>query len=180
MKWLWRRLLSFYFRLAGRYRQWQLNLVDGPIEIELGSPWKRGFKIQSHSSWFPGVQRRYLRAGGAISAEVSYLYMGECVGFGDLLDEWQEAEREYAAVGFRTFPIENLAAFGGWGKTLDGVGLFRDAGEKPVYHALLYRKHYYGKRVPMSVQKHPGGMISGEWLPPHTGHLDDDDCEEDK
>jgi hypothetical protein len=171
MKRIWRRLLSFYFRIVGQYQHRRLDPTDGPMQIEIF----RGFKVQSHSSRFSGVQQRYLRASSAIGDAVSYLYMGECIGFSDLLAEWQEAEREYAAVGFRTFPIEDLNGFGGWGKDLNGIGMLRAVDEKPVYHAALYRQHYYGKPVPMHVEQHDGGVVSGRWLPPRTSDLNEDE-----
>lgn len=175
MKRPWRSMVTLYYRLAGRFWQWRLMPHDGPTYIELGSPWRDGLKVPSHSRHCESIQRRYLRAGGGIGDAVSYLYLGECVGFGDLLDEWQEAEHEYAAAGFRTLPIEVLSRFGGYGQLPEDVGRIRSIDEKAVYHAALYRKHFYGKPVPMDVESRDGGVVTGHWLPPSTGDMEGGD-----
>lgn len=150
------------------------SAAGAPIDIELGPPWKDGFSVPSSSRQCLSVQKRYLRAGAEFGDAVSYLYMGECIGFEKLLDAWAKAEKRYASVGFRTLPVEVFVKLGGYGKKPDGVGVMRHANEKPVYHAELYRKYYLGKGPVLGEAKElPGGGFVGEWCPPRTGDIKD-------
>ena len=95
------------------------------------------------------LQENYLRAGGHFGDAVSYIYMGECIGFKKLLDTWARLEHEYADRGFRTISLDAFIEYGGYGKDItDLLGVQRDQDEKPVLHAELYRTHHLGKVQP--------------------------------
>lgn len=94
------------------------------------------------------VEKRYVRAGGEFGQAVSYLYMGECIGFKNLLSKWQKWEAEYARRGYRTLPIDDFIEYGGYGKPLEGLGVKRNENEKIVSHAQIYRRLYLGRIQP--------------------------------
>lgn len=104
------------------------------------------FKEFLSDAW---VEKRYARSGSRFGDAVSYLYMGECVGFEGLLTTWESWEREYSRRGFRTLSVDALIDHGGYGIELQGLGQQRDAGEEPVLHAARYRELYLGKVEPV-------------------------------
>ena len=84
------------------------------------------------------VHRRYLTTGADFGDAVSYIYMGECIGFGRMLKQWAKWERRYADLGYRTISLDRFVAFGGYGKSLEDVlKVKREKGETPVFHAEL-------------------------------------------
>ena len=94
------------------------------------------------------VEKRYAEAGRVFGDAVSYIYMGECVGFDGLLAKWEKWEAEYAKRGYRTFPVDDFVAYGGYGTPLKDLGAKRTEGEEPVFHAKIYREVYLGKIQP--------------------------------
>ncbi|MBI3336259.1 hypothetical protein HYZ98_01685 [Candidatus Peregrinibacteria bacterium] len=92
----------------------------------------------------------YKDAGGAFGMAVSFLYMGECIGFKRRLERWAFWEREYARRGYRTIPIDDFVAYGGYGRDIESTLLVQRAiGEKPVYHAEDYPKWYLRTTPPV-------------------------------
>lgn len=94
------------------------------------------------------IENCYVQAGREFGDAVSYIYMGESLGFEDLLREWEIWEAEYARRGYRTFPVEDFVALGGYGQALKDLGAKRAAGEAPVFHASIYRERFLGKIDP--------------------------------
>lgn len=94
------------------------------------------------------IEKRYLKAGTEFGDAVSYLYMGECVGFRSLFKRWQRWEALYAQRGYRTLPIDCFCAWGGYGVPLVNFGVRRMEGEQKVLHASLYEHTYLGKIRP--------------------------------
>ena len=100
------------------------------------------------------VIKRYVEAGSQFGVAVSYIYMGECVGFARMLSKWEKWEVEYAKRGYRTLPIDDFINSGGYGKPLKNIEVKRDQDEKPVFHANIYKNVYLGKVEPMiDIQK---------------------------
>ena len=91
------------------------------------------------------VEKHYAEAGRIFGDAVSYIYMGECVGFADLLAKWEKWEAEYAKRGYRTLPVDDFVAYGGYGTPLENLSAKRAEGEETVFHAKIYREVYLGK-----------------------------------
>jgi hypothetical protein len=118
------------------------------------------------------VVQRYVDAGAVFGDVVSMIYMGECIGFEGMLKAWEEAERDYAALGYRTIDLDSFVGYGGWGKELEGLTVARDEGEEPVYHAAYYREHYLGRNMMVSVEPvGDSGAFTGTYVAPSTRHL---------
>jgi len=97
------------------------------------------------------VEKRYVKVGATFGDAVSYIYMGECVGFEKLLAKWEKWEAEYAKRGYRTLPLDDFVSYGGYGtplKGLKGLGEKRVEGEDVILHAKIYRDVYLGKVRP--------------------------------
>ena len=94
------------------------------------------------------IEKRYAEAGRIFGDAVSYIYMGECVGFDSMLAKWEKLEAEYAKRGYRTLPVDDFVAYGGYGTPLNDLGVRRAKGEEPVFHAKIYREVYLGKIRP--------------------------------
>lgn len=120
------------------------------------------------------VVQRYIDAGAIFGDAVSYIYMGECVGFEDRLKDWEEAEQAYAALGYRTISLDDFVSFGGYGKELQGLTVARDEGEAPIYHAVYYRVHFLGRCSPVinfDEMMKTGEAQVGTYAVPSTKHL---------
>ena len=117
------------------------------------------------------VQEYYVKAGGVFGDAVSYLYLGECIGFADLLKDWERWEAEYARRGFRTQPIDAFVSYGGYNTPIEGIGTKRDTGEVPIFHAKIYSEQFLGKVTPLinlgDMIKNPR-MIEGHYALPST------------
>ena len=94
------------------------------------------------------IEKHYAKAGRIFGDAVSYIYMGECVGFDSMLAKWEKLEAEYAKRGYRTLPVDDFVAYGGYGTPLKNLGVRRAEDEKPVFHAKIYREVYLGKIRP--------------------------------
>jgi hypothetical protein len=107
--------------------------------------WQRKFgKDVSAFSDDQKIEAYYL-AGCEIGNAASYVYMGECVGFDKLLDQWEVTERAYSALGFRALSIDDFIRCGGWGHDIDHLmRVPRKEGEPEVFHAAYYREHFMG------------------------------------
>lgn len=136
--------------------------------------WRR--KFGKDISTFTDDQKveAYVMAGGEMGSAVSYIYMGECIGFDKLLDQWEATERAYSELGFRTLSIDDFTSYGGYGKEVDHLlRVPRKQGEPVVFHAAYYREHFF-KRVGMSdaVKKAMQGEVAvGHYQVPSTDHL---------
>jgi hypothetical protein len=97
-----------------------------------------------------GVEKKYVSAGAQFGDAVSYLYMGECVGFESMLNRWADWEQEYVDRGYRTVPVDNFVELGGYGKSIDHfLGQKLEENEEPIFHAQIYRDNYLGKITPV-------------------------------
>lgn len=91
------------------------------------------------------VEKHYSNAGARFGGDVSYIYMGECLGFRNHLKKWARWEKEYSGRGFRTVSIDDFIRAGGYGENISSLlGIKRAENENPVLHAELYRKTYLG------------------------------------
>ncbi len=104
-------------------------------------------------------RKKYVRAGSDFGDAVSYIYMGECVGFKRKRACWCRWEKEYARRGYRTISLDAFIECGGYGAPLQNLGARREANETPVYHAEIYRELYLGKVRPVFT---PAEMLDGE------------------
>jgi hypothetical protein len=95
------------------------------------------------------VQEKYVKAGSIFGDAVSYLYMGECVGFENLLNIWDKWEQEYAKRGYKTLSIDKFIEHGGYGESIADVVGKKRGEEEPVHHAKIYRQEYLGKFKPV-------------------------------
>ncbi len=118
------------------------------------------------------VEKRYVRAGATFGDAVSYLYIGECIGFEGLLNKWANWEEEYAHRGLRTVSLDRFVDLGGYGKPIDDViGQRRENGEEPIFHAQIYRNEFLGKVAPVvNLEKMmtEGGIQTGQYRLPST------------
>ncbi|MFH0831247.1 MAG: hypothetical protein V1886_00035 [archaeon] len=95
------------------------------------------------------VEKNYLHSGALFGGDVSYLHMGECLGFKSHLSNLSRWEQEYAKRGFKTVSIDDFIELGGHGKSISSLlGVKRKPDEKIILHAELYRQHYLGKIKP--------------------------------
>ena len=95
-----------------------------------------------------GVEKRYVSAGAVFGDAVSYIFLGESVGFESMLRRWKKWEEEYSLRGFRTISLDRFIDLGGYGKPLDDViNIKREEGEKPIFHAGIYREKFLGKTI---------------------------------
>jgi len=118
-------------------------------------------------SWFKRVRQErlsdqrvlehYRKAGAAFGDAVSYIYMGECVGFTKLHAEWARWELEISRRGFRTFSVDDFISLGGYGMPIKGFGERCAEGEEIVLHAEIYRELWLGKVKPAI---HLGDMMN--------------------
>lgn len=123
------------------------------------------------------VIQRYIDAGAIFGDAVSYIYMGECAGFSDRLKAWEVAEAAYAALGFRTLPLDEFVDYGGYGKELVNLNVARDEGEAIVFHAAYYRENYLGKTqqvINFEKMMQDGEIQYGNYEMPSTKHLTKD------
>jgi|AGTN01.1.fsa_nt_gi hypothetical protein len=115
---------------------------------------------------------RYIAAGTQFGDAVSMIYMGECIGFGDLLKEWEITEDLISKRGYRAISLDDFVGHGGWGKSLPPIKK-RAINEKVYLHAAFYRKHYLGKMQMSSAIKDAleGKASAGYYEVPSTRHL---------
>lgn len=110
--------------------------------------WLRDLWIKRYDLWLKKlsdnqVEEYYIKSGATFGDAVSYLYMGECVGFGEMLSNWENWELEYSRRGYRALPIDFFIKYGGYGLPLNGLGVKRYSNEKIVLHADIFRKNFF-------------------------------------
>lgn len=119
----------------------------------------------------------YVRCGCEFGAAVSYIYMGECIGFGDLLSAWEKSEKEYSSLGYRTLTVDAFVGAGGWHDPLLGLRESREESEDPIFHASYYREHFFGKTSMNSAMQSAiqdpfnDKVVDGTYYVPSTKHL---------
>lgn len=121
------------------------------------------------------VLERYRKAGAIFGDAVSYIYMGECIGFKKLHAEWARWELEASHRGFRTFSVDSFVSLGGYGTEVEGFGERRVDGEEPILHAERYREAYLGKVKPvlnLNAMMSGGGPQVMEYVRPSTEETD--------
>jgi hypothetical protein len=101
------------------------------------------------------VEKKYVREGAQFGSAVSYIYMGECIGFKSMLNRWAKWEQEYSLRGYRTVSLDDFVDLGGYGKPVDQfLGVRRQENEEPILHAQVYKNEFLGKIEPViDVQK---------------------------
>lgn len=103
------------------------------------------------------IVEQYVRAGAVFGEAISYLYMGECVGFHSMKERWAKLERLYADLGYRTIPLEDFVEYGGYGKSIDHlVRIRRDDGETALLHADTFARNYAEGVLPPLDHPHLG------------------------
>ena len=120
------------------------------------------------------IIERYVLTGSEFGSVVSMIYMGECIGFGELLQTWEDAEFDYAMLGFRTCSLDDFVGYGGYGTPLPGLRVARFVDEQPVFHAKYYRETYLGKVGPAidyARMMIDGEVQTGRYEMPTTEHL---------
>lgn len=116
--------------------------------------------------------QKYLQAGGQFGEAVSYLYMGECVGFEQLLDEWSFWEQEYLRRGFASLSLDDFIRYGGYGENMS-VKLGHKNPENPISHAEIYRRKYLGKIQPL-IDPMANKIQMAEYVLPSTENLEEE------
>lgn len=118
------------------------------------------------------IVEQYIRAGARFGEALSYLAMGECVGFGRMKKRWADAERQYARLGFRTIAIDDFIEYGAYGTSIDHlVSVARAAGEEPVYHADVFEERYkagFKPKIKFDQLKENGQVQFGSFDLPST------------
>jgi hypothetical protein len=136
--------------------------------------WRRKFGNNVRTFTDEQTVEAYVMAGAEMGSAVSYIYMGECIGFDKLLGQWEATEKAYVDLGFRTLSIDDFVRYGGYAASIDKLlRVPRKRNEKPVYHAAYYRERFFEK-VGMSgavVKALHGEAAVGCYVRPSTDHL---------
>lgn len=140
--------------------------------------WRRKFAKDQKTVNDEEIIAAYRLNGAIFGDAVSYIYMGECVGFEELLAKWEACEVAYANLGFRTLSLDDFVDHGGYGKDIDSLlRVPRKVGEEPVLHAKYYREHFLGKCSPaidFNKMFEDGQPQFGNYARPSTAHLKDE------
>lgn len=83
--------------------------------------------------------KRYIHHGACFGDAVSYLYMGECVGFRRMLRRLIRYEAEIARRGYMPHALCEFEGYGGYGKPLPKLREL-EPGEDPVLDVLEFQK----------------------------------------
>lgn len=121
------------------------------------------------------VKRLYTEAGTTFGDAVSYLYMGECVGFREMLEAWRKWEKEYANRGYRTVSLNAFVNAGGYDVSLQGLGEKCVDGEEIVLHAELFLEQH-AEPIPPAVDMErllDGSVQIGSYEVPSTTKMTD-------
>lgn len=113
------------------------------------------------------LEKFYVDAGKMFGCAVSYSFLGKCEGFDRMLNSWERWEKTYAAKGFRTISLDKFINAGGYGHPLIGLREKRNAGEEPVFHAVIYRKKYLENIQPI-IDLTKNEVQMGTWETPST------------
>lgn len=138
--------------------------------------WKAIKKWWSSSKSDSTIINKYFEAGTDFGDAVSYIYMGECIGFEKLFDAWEDLEKEVAKRGYQTISVDDFVAAGGYGKDLPGLRKLKKS-EEAILHAKYYRENYLGKMFMSDslMDTFTNGVVStGTYEIPTTKHLEID------
>jgi len=95
-----------------------------------------------------GVTKNYVSAGRVLGAALSMRGYGEAVGIQKRIRQLVGWEREYASRGFRTISTVDFTQAGGWNKDIGNlVGVKREEGEEPIFHAQKFQQNYRTSRA---------------------------------
>lgn len=123
----------------------------------------------------PRTEKKYIKAGANFGFAVSLLYMGECTGFKQRLEEWSRLEKEYVRQGFRTVSLDEFVRLGGYGKPIDElIGEKLEQDEEPIFHAEIYEEHFLGKVAPVvdiNTMMADGKSQIGQYVLPSTERI---------
>lgn len=115
------------------------------------------------------IVEQYIRSGAVFGEALSYLHMGECVGFQGMKERFAKLERLYADLGYRTIPLEDFLEYGGYGKAIDHlVRVKRAEGEEPILHAITFQQRYEQGILPGLDVPHEGEPTN----PPSCPNID--------
>ncbi|GEM_PF-6026375 len=95
--------------------------------------------------------QKYIEAGKSIGVDLfDVVAAGEPIGFEEKFNLWAKLEREYARRGYKTIGTFMFISALGSDAACDlftdkCVGKKRNAGEKPVFHAEIYRNNFLGR-----------------------------------
>ena len=114
-----------------------------------------------------------MQAGAEVGDAISYAYMGECVGFDDMVKKWTTLEREYAARGYRTISVDDLIDYGGgYVASIDNLlGVKRNDDEEPIYHSDRFakiREATFSQPNPVAEAFATGKTVTGTYFLPST------------
>jgi hypothetical protein len=137
------------------------------------------------------VVSQYVRAGAQFGEALSYIAMGECVGFHSMQRKWAQTEREYAKLGYRTLAVDDFIEHGGYGKSIDHLlRVERASAEPTVYHAEVFAQRYkdgFRPRIDFKSLLNDGSPQFGQIHLPttrdaevHVRPKSDDDCSKPK
>jgi hypothetical protein len=136
--------------------------------------WRRKFGKDVPTFTSDEIVQAYVTAGIEFGDVVSMIYMGECIGFDELFEKWEDAEKAYAGLGYRTLSIDDFISAGGYGTDIDPLlRVPRKEGETVVFHAAYYREHFLHRNMMVSVTPVEGGSgaFTGQYIRPSTAHL---------
>lgn len=91
------------------------------------------------------VTSRYKKAGSIFGEAVSMIYLGECVGFEKILRRFEKWEKEYARRGYKPLSVDDFRAASYGEDISQKLHCLQPEGEKPRFHAKIYREKYLGK-----------------------------------
>ena len=111
------------------------------LKVELFS-----FLMAINFKWFrtdSGVTKKYVSAGKALGFAISLLAYGESIDMQKRIARLVGWEGEYVGRGFRTISIDDFTQAAGWKENIaDLVGVKREEGEEPIFHAQEYQENY--------------------------------------
>ena len=145
------------------------KIKDGVKKLSDAISWLYGLWVKRLSD--KEVQDNYVQAGVDFGDAVSYIYMGECLGFEKMLFDWAKWELEYSMRGYKTISLDDFIEYGGYGKPLNGLGIKRKPEEKVILHAEIYTKKYSNNGKPVLDLKkiiETGEAQSGMYILPST------------
>lgn len=118
------------------------------------------------------IVERYVRAGARFGEAISYIYMGECIGFHSIRARWERFERKYASLGYRTISLDDFIEYGGYGKSIDHLlRITREEGESAVIHADVYEHRYqagFKPAIDVPAMLEDGQPRCGQYVLPTT------------
>jgi len=103
---------------------------------------REALRAKKASKEHDAIVQRYREFGQDLGDSLSYAYLGnsqicsrnKVMSYRESIDQLDELEIAYAALGYRIIPLDDWIDHGGYGKSLERLWLVkRQAGEKPVF-----------------------------------------------